>query len=188
MVDHFFAVPEIADHQQDEQHCVLICDWLIASDLHPDGCVCFWDDCVILTSQICDKLRLRGPLPGAVAIAKEKSRTHLHLLSLTKAAGVLTASVEEPGMNGSEEETLRALAEFGARDFLTGSTETIESTCTHSLLVASPRFPAHASSPAPDDPFHPCVPLLSPSPSSYAVPCLHVESVSDLNKAGTHRR
>ncbi|XP_030223547.1 carnosine synthase 1 isoform X2 [Gadus morhua] len=199
MVDHFFAVPEIADHQQDEQHCVLICDWLIASDLHPDGCVCFWDDCVILTSQICDKLRLRGPLPGAVAIAKEKSRTHLHLLSLTKAAGVLTASVElpsgqvdsqadgkdryKPGMNGSEGETLRALAEFGARDYLTGSADTIESTCTHSLLVASPRFPAHASSPAPDDPFHPCVPLLSPSPSSYAVPCLHVESVSDLNKA-----
>ncbi|XP_059918402.1 carnosine synthase 1-like [Gadus macrocephalus] len=199
MVDHFFAVPEIADHQQDEQHCVLICDWLIASDLHPDGCVCFWDDCVILTSQICDKLRLRGPLPGAVAIAKEKSRTHLHLLSLTKAAGVLTASVElpsgqvdsqadgkdryKPGMNGSEGETLRALAEFGARDYLTGSADTIESTCTHSLLVASPRFPAHASSPARDDPFHPCVPLLSPSPSSYAVPCLHVESVSDLNKA-----
>uniref|UniRef100_A0A8C5BH60 ATP-grasp domain-containing protein n=1 Tax=Gadus morhua TaxID=8049 RepID=A0A8C5BH60_GADMO len=87
--------------------------------LHPDGYVCFWDDCVILTSQICDTLRLRGPLPGAVSIAKEKSRTHLHLLSLTKAAGVLTASVEEPGMNGSEEETLRALAEFGARDFLT---------------------------------------------------------------------
>uniref|UniRef100_A0A8C5AKP9 ATP-grasp domain-containing protein n=1 Tax=Gadus morhua TaxID=8049 RepID=A0A8C5AKP9_GADMO len=91
--------------------------------LHPDGYVCFWDDCVILTSQICDTLRLRGPLPGAVSIAKEKSRTHLHLLSLTKAAGVLTASVEEPGMNGSEEETLRALAEFGARDFLTGGAD-----------------------------------------------------------------
>ncbi|KAK0150647.1 Carnosine synthase 1 [Merluccius polli] len=198
-VDHFFAVPDLADHLQDDQHCMHICDWLTSSDLHPDGCVCFWDDCVILTSQICDKLGLRGALPEAVAIAKEKSRTHLHLLSLVKATGVQTASVALPsgqtdsqvgvkdrnkgGMSGLQDETLRALAEFGAGNFLTGCTDTIETSCTHFSFVDSVRLPANSSSPSTDDSFHPRVPLLSPSPSSYAVPCLHVESALDLKKA-----
>uniref|UniRef100_A0A667WZH1 ATP-grasp domain-containing protein n=1 Tax=Myripristis murdjan TaxID=586833 RepID=A0A667WZH1_9TELE len=106
MVDHFLPLPDLPDHRRDDQHCIYICDWLSTSGLHPDGCVCFWDDCVVLTSLICDRLGLRGSHTMAVGIAKEKSRTHLHLLSS----------------------------------------------------------------------FHPSVPLLSPSPSSYAVPCLHVES------------
>ncbi|KAG7275746.1 hypothetical protein CRUP_009849 [Coryphaenoides rupestris] len=98
MVDHFFAVPDLPDHLQDEQHCTYICDWLTSSDLHPDGCVCFWDDCVVLTSHICDKLHLRGALPEAVSIAKEKSRTHLHLLSLMTVMAGSTASVALPSV------------------------------------------------------------------------------------------
>ncbi|CAL8355117.1 unnamed protein product [Merluccius merluccius] len=113
MVDHFFAVPDLADHLQDDQHCMHICDWLTSSDLHPDGCVCFWDDCVILTSQICDKLGLRGAFPEAVAIAKEKSRTHLHLLSLMKATGVQTASYAVPCLHVESALDLKKAAERG---------------------------------------------------------------------------
>ncbi|XP_042181755.1 carnosine synthase 1-like [Oncorhynchus tshawytscha] len=108
LVDHFLPLPDLPDHRRDDQHCSRICDWLLSSSLRPDGCVCFWDECVVLTSLVCDRLGLRGPPPQAIRIAKEKSRTHRHLLG---------------------------------------------------------------------------PPLLSPSPSSYAVPCIHVESTLDLEKA-----
>jgi len=199
MVDHFFAVPDLPDHLQDEQHCTHICAWLTSSDLRPDGCVCFWDDCVVLASHICDKLHLRGALPEAVSIAKEKSRTHLHLLSLMKVTTGSTASVALPsgqadsradikdrnkgGRNDVEEDTFRALAESAAGDFPTGSADTSGTARAHSSLVDSPRTPAYASPASTDDSFRPSVPLLSPSPGSYAVPCLHVESVLDLKKA-----
>ncbi|XP_038867865.1 carnosine synthase 1-like [Salvelinus namaycush] len=110
LVDHFLPLPDLPDHRRDDQHCSRICDWLLSSSLRPDGCVCFWDECVVLTSLVCDRLGLRGPPPEAIRIAKEKSRTHRHLLG---------------------------------------------------------------------------PPLLSPSPSSYAVPCIHVESTLDLEKAAS---
>uniref|UniRef100_A0A4W5L5I2 ATP-grasp domain-containing protein n=1 Tax=Hucho hucho TaxID=62062 RepID=A0A4W5L5I2_9TELE len=87
LVDHFLPLPDLPDHRRDDQHCSRICDWLLSSSLRPDGCVCFWDECVVLTSLVCDRLGLRGPPPEAIRIAKEKSRTHRHLLGLLKSTG-----------------------------------------------------------------------------------------------------
>uniref|UniRef100_A0A673W1Q8 Carnosine synthase 1-like n=1 Tax=Salmo trutta TaxID=8032 RepID=A0A673W1Q8_SALTR len=96
LVDHFLPLPDLPDHRRDDQHCSRICDWLLSSSLHPDGCVCFWDECVVLTSLVCDRLGLRGPPPEAIRIAKEKSRTHRHLLGLLKSTGTNLISVEQP--------------------------------------------------------------------------------------------
>ncbi|XP_036407075.1 carnosine synthase 1-like [Megalops cyprinoides] len=96
LVDHFFPLPDLPDHRRDDQHCARICDWVRTAQLHPDGCVCFWDDCVVLASLVCRELGLRGPPPESIHIAKEKSRTHLHLLGHSQSrptaakAGVLS--------------------------------------------------------------------------------------------------
>ncbi|XP_071758193.2 carnosine synthase 1-like [Centroberyx gerrardi] len=196
MVDHFLPLPDLPDHRRDDQHCVRICDWLTSSGLHPDGCVCFWDDCVVLTSLVCDRLGLRGPHPVAICIAKEKSRTHLHLLGLLQSTGTQPVTAELPagqadsqvdvknglrgGMVSVEGDSLRALADFDAGNLFSGIADKPENTC--SSPAPSPRLlPSHSS--LPSGSFLPSVPLLSPSPSSYAVPCLHVESALDLQKA-----
>ncbi|XP_015195127.2 carnosine synthase 1 [Lepisosteus oculatus] len=85
LVSRFLAM-DVTDHQQDEEHCARICAWLSQNDLQPDGCLCFWDDCIVLASLICQHLGLRGPPPEAVQTSKEKSRTHLHLLGLSSSS------------------------------------------------------------------------------------------------------
>ncbi|XP_029917469.1 carnosine synthase 1-like [Myripristis murdjan] len=198
MVDHFLPLPDLPDHRRDDQHCIYICDWLSTSGLHPDGCVCFWDDCVVLTSLICDRLGLRGSHTMAVGIAKEKSRTHLHLLSLLMSTGTQSVSAELPtgqadsqvdlkngprgGIISMEGDSLRAMPDFNTINLLNGITDKPENICAHSSPSPSLCLWPSSSSMSSGS-FHPSVPLLSPSPSSYAVPCLHVESALDLQKA-----
>ncbi|XP_045064045.1 carnosine synthase 1-like isoform X1 [Coregonus clupeaformis] len=205
LVDHFLPLPDLPDHRRDDQHCSRICDWLLSSGLRPDGCVCFWDDCVVLTSLVCDRLGLRGPPPEAIRIAKEKSRTHRHLQGLLKSTGTNLISVEQPsgqadglvefregerrgrqqngvvnGMVNMEGDSMRAMADFDRGDLFNeamGKPDT--TTSTSSSASASSSFSQSFGT------FRPSAPLLSPSPSSYAVPCIHVESALDLEKAAS---
>ncbi|KAM4621856.1 carnosine synthase 1-like [Polymixia lowei] len=197
MVDHFLPLPDLPDHRRDDQNCIRICDWLTSSGFQPDGCVCFWDDCVVLTSLVCDRLGLRGAPPEAIRIAKEKSRTHLHLLDL-KSIGTQPVPAELPagqadsrldlkigkrgGMIKMERESFRALAEFDSGKLFNGTKDKPES-CTLTSPAVSPFLLPSSSSSLSLSSFHPSVPLLSPSPISYAVPCFHVESALDLKKA-----
>ncbi|KAM6953632.1 carnosine synthase 1-like [Aplochiton taeniatus] len=196
MVDHFLPLPDIPDHRRDDQHCVRICDWLASSGLHPDGCVCFWDDCVVLTSLVCDRLGLRGPPTEAIRISKEKSRTHQHLLGLLKSTGIHPVTANQPsgqadglvelkngergGMVNMEGNSLRAMADFDRGDLFESRMDKPDNTGS-SYIPFSP-FSSPSSSFKPST-FKPSTPLLSPSPSSYAVPCIHVESALDLEKA-----
>ncbi|KAJ8015335.1 hypothetical protein DPEC_G00025050 [Dallia pectoralis] len=199
LVDHFLALPDLPDHRRDEQHCSSICDWLSSSGVQLDGCVCFWDDCVMLASMVCDRLGLRGPPTEAIRIAKEKSRTHKHLLGLLSSTRTKLISVEQPsgqadglvelrdcerrdrqqnGMVNMEGDSMRAMADFDRGDLF--------SEVMGKPKTASPpsSFTSHTSSFSQSfGTFQPTAPLLSPSPSSYAVPCIHVESSLDLEKA-----
>ncbi|KAL0974050.1 hypothetical protein UPYG_G00214750 [Umbra pygmaea] len=194
LVDNFLSLPDLPDHRRDDQHCSRICDWLLSSGLRPDGCVCFWDDCVVLVALLCDRLGLRGPPPEAIRIAKEKSRTHRHLLSLLTSTRNNVISVEQPSgqadglvvrrgrqqssMVNMEEDSMKAMADFDRGDIFSESMGKPKATSSPSSSTSP-----SSSSPHSFGNFHPTAPLLSPSPSSYAVPCIHVESYLDLEKA-----
>eukprot|EP00063_Salmo_salar_P093161 XP_014067996.1 PREDICTED: carnosine synthase 1-like [Salmo salar] len=201
LVDHFLPLPDLPDHRRDDQHCSRICDWLLSSSLHPDGCVCFWDECVVLTSLVCDRLGLRSPPPEAIRIAKEKSRTHRHLLGLLKSTGTNLISVEQPsgqpdslvefrederrgrqqnGMVNMEGDSMRAMADFDRGDLFNDAMGKHDTTAPTSSSTSPSSSSSHSF-----DTFRPSAPLLSPSPSSYAVPCIHVESTLDLEKAAS---
>lgn len=216
LVDHFLALPDLPDHRRDDQNCIRICDWLASSKLRPDGCVCFWDDCVVLTALVCDRLGLRGPPPEAVHIAKEKSLTHQHLLGLGKSKGVHpvpdellsgqadgleTRAVERrstrdaekggimvnsgvsvegdvggvvTGMVNMEGNSMRAMADFDRGDlFLDKPDHPYPRVSTSPSTSSQPSFSALRQT----------LLLFSPSASSYAVPCAHVESALDLKTA-----
>ncbi|XP_018610398.1 carnosine synthase 1-like isoform X2 [Scleropages formosus] len=214
LVDHFFPLPDLPDHRRDDQHCVRICEWVAAAGRQPDGCVCFWDDCVILTALVCQKLGLRGLPVEAAHIAKEKSSTHLHLLGLTKVRPALFAggmpaneSNTRPFMKKKtalseslnhcgelrmeersrqldliiddvadiERNSLRAMMEFGRdREKMALKGEYGK---THQPLCGGSDTPVSTRLPCPG------MPLLSPCPSAYAVPCAHIESALDLKNA-----
>ncbi|XP_056133213.1 carnosine synthase 1-like [Lampris incognitus] len=190
MVDHFFPLPELPDHLHDEQHCIRICDWLTSSGLRPDGCLCFWDDCVVLTSLVCERLGLRGAPPEAICIAKEKSRTHLQLLSMLNPNRTQRVSAEFPAgqadsqvtLKNGEREEMTTLADFDNGNLFNGNMYNHENACTLPPTTTTPNS-LTSSSLLPSASFHPFVPLLSPSPCSYAVPCHHVESSRDLENA-----
>ncbi|XP_067104329.1 carnosine synthase 1-like [Osmerus mordax] len=196
LVDNFLTLPDLPDHRRDDQNCTRICDWLTSSGLHPDGCVCFWDDCVVLTALVCERLGLRGPTPEAVRIAKEKSRTHQHLMGLVKSKGVHPAPDEllsgqadgletrkrERGrralhdMVNMEGNSMRAMADFDRGNLFLDKTDN-----AHPLFRSS--CPLAVSTQSHSVPLCQSPLLFSPSPSSYAVPCAHVESALDLEKA-----
>ncbi|XP_072194116.1 carnosine synthase 1 isoform X2 [Excalfactoria chinensis] len=67
------------EHRRDEEHAEHVLEMLRARGLRPDACLSYWDDCVVLTALLCQRLGLPGCSPAAVRLAKQKSRTHQHL-------------------------------------------------------------------------------------------------------------
>ncbi|KAJ8371699.1 hypothetical protein AAFF_G00303080 [Aldrovandia affinis] len=182
LVDHFFPLPDLPDHRRDDQHCARICEWVCSVGPRPDGCVCFWDDCVVLASLVCRALGLRGPPPEAVHIAKEKSRTHLHLLGLEAPGPAPQPPPEEGGVAvETEGESPRATADLDRREQAAGNRG--DGGCHHDHGVGGGGGSSSSSS---SSSFRPSAPRLSPSPGAYAVPCAHVESGQDLKDAVRH--
>ncbi|NWJ05776.1 CRNS1 synthase, partial [Crypturellus undulatus] len=68
------------EHRRDEEHAERVLEMVRARGLRPHGCICYWDDCVVLAALVSQRLGLRTSPPGAVGLAKQKSRTHQHLL------------------------------------------------------------------------------------------------------------
>ncbi|XP_061107050.1 carnosine synthase 1-like isoform X2 [Conger conger] len=182
LVEYFFPLPDLPDHGRDDQHCARICEWVESLRLQPDGCVCFWDDCVVLASLVCKSLGLRGAPPEAIHIAKEKSRTHLHLLGLQEPTSKRPGPHEgsQPADSVAietvlelEGESLRAMMDFDRREKVGLKGDAAENHGNGN---------SDHSSPSPGS-FRPWVPHLSPPPAAYGVPCAHVENAQDLKDA-----
>ncbi|KAJ8382375.1 hypothetical protein SKAU_G00031530 [Synaphobranchus kaupii] len=182
LVEHFLPLPDLPDHRRDEHNCTRICEWLDLAGLRPDGCVCFWDDCVVLASLVCRSLGLRGAPPEAIQIAKEKSRTHLHLLRLRgpqpnspgpHAGGQPAGGVTIETVLDMEGESLRAMMNFDRREQAGLKGEAADN---HGNSDSDDSSPSSGS-------FHPWAPHLSPPPTVYGVPCAHVENAQDLKNA-----
>ncbi|KAG5845449.1 carnosine synthase 1-like isoform X1 [Anguilla anguilla] len=185
LVEHFLPLPDLPDHGRDDQHCVRICEWVESAGLRPDGCLCFWDDCVVLASLICRSLGLRGAPPEAIHIAKEKSRTHLHLLGLQGPPSKRSGPHEGGRLAGTietvlemEGESLRAIMDFDRREQVGLKGEAAEN---HGNSISDDSVPSPGS-------FCSWVPHLSPPPASYGVPCAHMENAQDLKDAVQQNR
>uniref|UniRef100_A0A8D2LSR6 Carnosine synthase 1 n=1 Tax=Varanus komodoensis TaxID=61221 RepID=A0A8D2LSR6_VARKO len=72
------------DHRRDEEHARRVVELVQERGLHLDGCLSYWDDCIVLTALVCEGLGLRCSSPNAMRVAKQKSRTHLHLMRRRK--------------------------------------------------------------------------------------------------------
>ncbi|MBN3283804.1 CRNS1 synthase, partial [Polyodon spathula] len=116
-----FIQLDITDHKRDLENCSRICEALSEHGIRPDGCLSFWDDCVLLAALVCERLGLRTSPPQAVRTAKQKSQTHLRISDLFPDS---------------------------------------------SLLLPLPSRS-----------------IWAPSPHIYAVPCYHLESRADVEKA-----
>ncbi|XP_043940009.1 carnosine synthase 1 [Protopterus annectens] len=79
MVESFIHY-DFIDHKRDEEHAQKIVELLKERGLKLDGCISFWDDCIVLTAMVCEMLGLRTNPVSAMEIAKQKSKTHLHLI------------------------------------------------------------------------------------------------------------
>nr|XP_034981652.1 carnosine synthase 1 [Zootoca vivipara]XP_034981663.1 carnosine synthase 1 [Zootoca vivipara] len=75
---------DTTDHKRDEEHAQRLLGLVQERGLHLDGCLSYWDDCMVLTALVCEGLGLRCSSPTAMRVAKQKSRTHLHLLRRRK--------------------------------------------------------------------------------------------------------
>ncbi|XP_029431847.1 carnosine synthase 1 isoform X1 [Rhinatrema bivittatum] len=71
---------DVIDHKRDEEHAQRVVELVRERGLQLDGCLSFWDDCMVLTALVCELLGLRCSPASAMRISKQKSRTHLHLL------------------------------------------------------------------------------------------------------------
>nr|XP_004656812.2 carnosine synthase 1 [Jaculus jaculus] len=71
---------DVTEHRKDEENARLLAELVRTRGLHLDGCFSFWDDCLVLTSLLCHELGLPCSPPAAMCLAKQKSRTQLHLL------------------------------------------------------------------------------------------------------------
>ncbi|XP_006034238.1 carnosine synthase 1 [Alligator sinensis] len=74
------------DHKRDEEHAQRVVELVQERGLHLDGCLSYWDDCMVLTALVCEQLGLRCSPTAAMRVAKQKSRTHQHLLRRRKDA------------------------------------------------------------------------------------------------------
>ncbi|XP_075784639.1 carnosine synthase 1-like isoform X2 [Pelodiscus sinensis] len=72
------------DHKRDEEHAQRLVALVRERGLHLDGCLSYWDDCMVLTALVCEQLGLRCSPVAAMRVAKQKSRTHQHLLRRRK--------------------------------------------------------------------------------------------------------
>ena len=71
---------DVTEHRQDEENARVLAELLRARGLQLDGCFSYWDDCLVLTALLCQELGLPCNPPAAMRLAKQKSRTQLHLL------------------------------------------------------------------------------------------------------------
>ncbi|XP_035885660.1 carnosine synthase 1 isoform X2 [Phyllostomus discolor] len=71
---------DVTEHQRDEENAQLLAELVRARGLQLDGCFSYWDDCLVLTALLCQELGLPCSPPAAMRLAKQKSRTQLHLL------------------------------------------------------------------------------------------------------------
>lgn len=81
---HTFIHYDTTDHTRDEEHARKLLGLIQERGLHLDGCLSYWDDCMVLTALICEGLGLRCSSSNAMRVAKQKSRTHQHLLRRCK--------------------------------------------------------------------------------------------------------
>ncbi|KAJ7344138.1 hypothetical protein JRQ81_000088 [Phrynocephalus forsythii] len=75
---------DTTDHKRVEEHAQQLLGLVQERGLHLDGCLSYWDDCIVLAALVCEGLGLRCSSPTAMKVAKQKSRTHLHLLRRRK--------------------------------------------------------------------------------------------------------
>lgn len=71
---------DVTEHCRDEENARQLAELVRTSNLQLDGCFSFWDDCLVLTALLCRELGLPCSPPAAMCLAKQKSRTQLHLL------------------------------------------------------------------------------------------------------------
>lgn len=71
---------DVTEHRKDEENARLLAELVRARGLQLDGCFSYWDDCLVLTALLCQELGLPCSPPAAMRLAKQKSRTQLHLL------------------------------------------------------------------------------------------------------------
>ncbi|KAM8814944.1 carnosine synthase 1 isoform 1-T1 [Rhynchonycteris naso] len=71
---------DVTEHRRDEENAQLLAELVRARGLQLDGCFSYWDDCLVLTALLCQELGLPCSPPTAMRLAKQKSRTQLHLL------------------------------------------------------------------------------------------------------------
>uniref|UniRef100_A0A8C6QUJ7 Carnosine synthase 1 n=1 Tax=Nannospalax galili TaxID=1026970 RepID=A0A8C6QUJ7_NANGA len=71
---------DVTEHRRDEENARLLAELVRMRNLKLDGCFSFWDDCLVLTALLCQELGLPCSSPAAMCLAKQKSRTQLHLL------------------------------------------------------------------------------------------------------------
>ncbi|XP_046301033.1 carnosine synthase 1 isoform X1 [Marmota monax] len=71
---------DVTEHHRDEENARLLAELVRARGLKLDGCFSYWDDCLVLTALLCQELGLPCSSPAAMRLAKQKSRTQLHLL------------------------------------------------------------------------------------------------------------
>ncbi|XP_078502636.1 carnosine synthase 1-like [Lissotriton helveticus] len=83
---HNFIHYDMTDHKQDEAHAQWIVKMVRDRTMHLDGCVAFWHDCTILAALLCEQLGLRSNSVSAILLTKQKSCTHLSLLSCKDSA------------------------------------------------------------------------------------------------------
>ncbi|XP_049748602.1 carnosine synthase 1 isoform X2 [Elephas maximus indicus] len=77
---HTFIHFDMTEHRRDEENARLLAELVRARGLQLDGCFSYWDDCLVLTALLCQELGLPCSPPAAMRLAKQKSRTQLHLL------------------------------------------------------------------------------------------------------------
>ncbi|XP_005384390.1 PREDICTED: carnosine synthase 1 isoform X2 [Chinchilla lanigera] len=70
---------DVTEHRRDEENARLLAELVRARGLQLDGCFSYWDDCLVLTALLCQELGLPCSPPAAMCLAKQKSRTQLHL-------------------------------------------------------------------------------------------------------------
>ncbi|XP_074854164.1 carnosine synthase 1 [Carettochelys insculpta] len=89
---HTFIHYDSREHRRDEEHAQRLVGLVRERGLHLDGCLSYWDDCMVLTALVCEQLGLRCSPVAAMRLAKQKSRTHQHLLRRRKEAPLGWAS------------------------------------------------------------------------------------------------
>ncbi|XP_066544297.1 carnosine synthase 1 [Amia ocellicauda] len=177
LVSHFLPL-DLSDHRQDPEHCAAVVTWLRERNLQPQGVLCFWDSCTVLAALLSQTLGLPGNPPSAVLTAKEKSRTHLHLqgcllpLSSPPPSSISAASdpYSPPSLSPLSTTSLRPYVPL-ASSHLTAPPPPVPANVTQPQMASSPK------------PQAPLLPLLSPPPQVYAVPCAHIETPDDIIRA-----